>query len=59
MVALRWHRPKLKQELVTKKNDHNLPFEINKTDVIKLVKDAWAASFAKVNTNKKAVMQRG
>jgi len=50
---------RLKQKLVTQKNDHNLPYEINKTDVVKLVKDAWAVSFARVNTNKKAVMQRG
>jgi hypothetical protein len=50
---------KQKQALVTKKNDHGLPYEINKTDVVKLVKDAWRVSFARPETNRKAVLQRG
>jgi len=48
-----------KQALVTKKSEHALPFEINKTDVVKLVKDAWNVSFARVETNRKAVLHRG
>jgi hypothetical protein len=31
---------KNKQALVTAKNDANLPYEINRTDVVKLVKDS-------------------
>jgi hypothetical protein len=50
---------KAKQKLVTAKNDAGLPFEINKTDVVKLVKEAWEVSFARVNTNRKAVLERG
>ncbi len=50
---------KYKQALVTAKNDANLPYEINKTDVVKLVKDSWKDSFARVETNKKAVLHRG
>jgi hypothetical protein len=48
-----------KQALVTKKSEHALPFEINKTDVVKLVKNAWNVSFARVETNRKAVLHRG
>jgi hypothetical protein len=48
-----------KQALVTKKNDHGLPYEINKTDVVKLVKDSWKVSFAHTQTNIKAVLNRG
>ena len=48
-----------KQALVTKKNESGLPFEINKTDVVKLVKNAWKVSFARVETNQKAVLHRG
>jgi hypothetical protein len=48
-----------KQALVTKKNDCALPFEINRSDIVKLVKDSWNLSFARVNTNKKAVLHRG
>jgi hypothetical protein len=50
---------KYKQALVTAKNDANLPYEINKTDVVKLVKDSWKDSFARVETNKKAILHRG
>jgi hypothetical protein len=50
---------KAKQSLVTAKNDSGLPFEINKTDVVKLVKEAWNASFSRVETNQKAVLERG
>ena len=50
---------KAKQALVTKKNDHGLEFAINKKDVVKLVKEAWAVSFARVLTNRKAVLHRG
>jgi hypothetical protein len=50
---------KAKQSLVSEKNDAGLPFEINKTDVVKLVKEAWNASFAKVESNKKTVLEQG
>jgi hypothetical protein len=50
---------KCKQALVTAKNDANLPYEINQTDVVKLVKDAWKDSFARVESNKKAILHRG
>jgi hypothetical protein len=50
---------KEKQALVTKKNDHGLPFEINKSDIVKLVKGAWAKSFARVETNRNAVLHQG
>ena len=50
---------KAKQKLVTAKNDNGLPFEINKTDVVKLVKEAWSVSFDRVETNQKAVLERG
>ncbi len=50
---------KYKQALVTAKNDANLPYEINKTDVVNLVKDSWKDSFARAETNKKAVLHRG
>ena len=42
-----------------KKNESGSPFEINKTDVVKLVKNAWKVSFARVETNRKAVLHRG
>jgi hypothetical protein len=48
-----------KQALVTQKNDNGLPFQINRTDIVKLVKDAWNVSFARVHTNQKAVLYRG
>jgi hypothetical protein len=50
---------KRKEVLVTKKNEHGLPYEINKSDVVKLVKEAWHVSFAHEETNQKAVLQRG
>ena len=50
---------KEKKALVTKKNEHGLPYEINKTDVVTLVKDAWKVSFARTQTNKKALLNMG
>jgi hypothetical protein len=41
-----------------KKNESGLPFEINKTYVVKLVKEAWKVSFARVEMNWKAVPYR-
>ena len=40
-----------KQALVMKINDSGLPFEINKTDIVKLVKDSWKVSFARAQQN--------
>jgi hypothetical protein len=48
-----------KQELVTRKNDAGLPFTIEKTDVVGLVREAWKTSFARVRTNVKAITSRG
>ena len=48
---------KAKQDLVTK-NDNGLYFVIDKRYVVKLVKEAWAASFARVRTNQKAILPR-
>jgi hypothetical protein len=48
-----------KQELVTKKNDAGLEFAIEKTDVVGLVREAWELSFARVQTNQKAIVSRG
>jgi len=42
---------KAKQELVQKKYDCGLNFEINKEDVVGLVKQAWINSFAHTKTN--------
>jgi hypothetical protein len=49
---------KAKQELVTKK-DNRLDFAVDKRDVVKLVKEAWAASFGRIRTNQKAILHRG
>jgi hypothetical protein len=47
---------KAKLELVTQKNNHGLLCEINKTDVMKLAKQAWAVSFAREDTSQKAML---
>ena len=36
-----------------------MSFEIDKRDIVKLVKECWKHSFAKVDTNRKAVLTRG
>jgi len=50
---------KAKQELVTKKSNLGLDFSVDKRDVVKLVKEAWAASFSRVLTNQKAILHCG
>jgi hypothetical protein len=50
---------KAKQALVAKKNDYGLKFTIDKRDAVKLVKEAWAVSFARVITNRRAVLHIG
>jgi hypothetical protein len=50
---------KARQALVTKKNDSSLPFEIKKIDIVKLVKDSWKLSFARMQQNWKAMLHRG
>jgi len=50
---------KAKQELVTKKNESGLDYTINKTDVVGLVRQAWKSSFARTQTNRKAIATRG
>jgi hypothetical protein len=47
---------KVKQSVITAKNEAGLPFEINKSDVVKPVKEAWRVSFARVETNRKVVL---
>ncbi len=50
---------KAKQELVTKKNERELDYTINKMDVVGLVRQAWKSSFARTQTNHKAISTRG
>jgi hypothetical protein len=50
---------KAKQELVQKKYDCGLNFEINKEDVVGLVKQAWINSFAHTKTNWNAILNWG
>jgi len=50
---------KEKSILTSKKYDSGLAFEIDKRDVVKLVQECWKHSFAKVETNRKAVLTRG
>jgi len=50
---------KAKQQLVQYKNDCGLDFVIEKEDVVGLVGKAWKASFARTETNVKAICQRG
>jgi hypothetical protein len=40
------------------KNDHWF-FTVDNRDVVKLVKEAWAGSFSRVNTNQMAIFHRG
>jgi hypothetical protein len=48
-----------KKKLFEQKEYYDLPGTIEKTDVVKLVRYAWSKSFAKVNSNKKAICERG
>jgi hypothetical protein len=57
MVALKW-RWLEKNRHSLQKNESGSPFEINKTYVVKLVKEAWKVSFARVEMNWKAVPYR-
>jgi hypothetical protein len=50
---------KEKAILTSKKYNSGLAFEIDKKNVVKLVKECWKSSFAKVESNKKAVLTRG
>jgi hypothetical protein len=50
---------KVKKNLTSKKNDARLAFEVGQRDVGKLVRESWNESFAKVVTNRKAVLTRG
>ena len=46
-----------KQDLLTKKTEHDLPFAIEKSDIVALVSTAWEKSFANKRTNRKAVSE--
>lgn len=48
-----------KKELVQYKSDHGLPLTLGPTDIVLLANKAWAASFARVESNKKAIAERG
>ncbi len=50
---------KTKQELVKRKYEAGLEFTINQTDIVVLVCKAWTASFARKETNIKAIVKRG
>jgi hypothetical protein len=50
---------KEKVKLTANKSDAGLAFEVDKRDIVKLVSDCWKESFAKVESNKKAVLTRG
>jgi hypothetical protein len=58
MDVLKWCFQSEKSSCHTK-NGSNLPYEINKTDLVKLVKEAWAVSFAHEETIGWAVLNRG
>jgi hypothetical protein len=53
-----WHRHEKNRHWLQKK-ESGLPFEINKMDVVKLVREAWKVGFSRVETNWKAVLHRG
>ncbi len=48
-----------KMKLTSKKSDAGLAFEVDKRDIVKLVRESWRESFEKVETNRKAVLTRG
>jgi hypothetical protein len=48
-----------KKELAAFKSDHGLPLSLAATDIVPLVSKVWAASFARVESNKKAIAERG
>jgi hypothetical protein len=50
---------KAKQQVVQYKNDSGLGFVIEKEDVVGLVAKEWKASFARTETNRKAISDRG
>jgi hypothetical protein len=47
----------MQESFSNKKKDSGLPFEIKRTDVVKLLKDAWNVGLSRVYTNKKVVLQ--
>ena len=50
---------KAKRELVRFKRANGFNIQLLLTDIIPLVNKAWKESFAKVNSNKKAILERG
>ena len=50
---------KHKRNLLTRKEECRLEFAIEKVDVVYLVHQAWLDSFARVQSNKKAIAERG
>jgi len=48
---------KAKTYLLEKKSAARLPFAIERTDIVLIVREAWEKSFARVRTNIKAVAE--
>ncbi len=49
----------LEKQLVLEKKEMRLDFEIDRHDVVGLVQHAWQHSFAKVESSRKAIAERG
>jgi hypothetical protein len=50
---------KAKRELLTKKADARREYAIEKYDIVCIVNEAWEKSFARIETNRKAIAERG
>jgi hypothetical protein len=48
-----------KQNLLNKKEERQEEFAIHKSDIVYLVATAWANSFARVDSNRNAIADRG
>ena len=50
---------KAKKHLLTKKSQADLPYVIEKYDIISIVNSAWRFSFAKIGSNRHVISERG
>ena len=48
-----------KRDLLTKKTEHDLPFAIEKSDIVALVSTSWKKRIANKRTKRKAVSEQG
>ena len=48
-----------KDELLIEKRKRNLPLTFKPTDIIPIVNRAWNRSFAKADSNRRAIVDRG